>query len=121
MLVDISTTDSLWIIIYGDRGILGLTSLYASFLLPVFIFATRRYPPKFWFHPQVAPAAVLSVVIVLYMVDNTLNALLNPIFIVVSGGMTGLVVQVPKKSKSAKKLSSRSNKMLPKTSRNTSS
>ncbi len=121
VLVDISTTDSLWIIIYGTRGILGLTSLYTSFLLPVFIFATRLYPPKFWFHPQVAPAAVLSVVIVLYMLDNTLNAMFNPIFTLISGGMTGLVVQVPKKSKSVKKLSSRPNKIIPKTSRNTSS
>ncbi|MDJ0729720.1 MAG: O-antigen ligase family protein [Crocosphaera sp.] len=96
VLVDISTTDSLWIIVYGVRGIVGLVSLYASFLLPVFIFATRRYPPKFWFHPQVAPATVLSVVIVLYMLDNTLNAMFNPIFTLISGGITGLVVTVPK-------------------------
>ena len=100
---------------------MGLAALYASFFLPVFIFATQRYPPKFWFHPQVAPTAVLSIVIVLYMLDNTLNAMFNPVFTLICGGITGLVVTVPKKRASFKKLSRRSKKFLPKISRNVSS
>ncbi|MDJ0843661.1 O-antigen ligase family protein [Crocosphaera sp.] len=116
-LVDISTTDSLWIIIFGDRGMIGLAALYSSFLLPVFIFSTKRYPPKFWFHPQVAPAAVLCVVIVLYMLDNTLNAMFNPVFTVVSGGITGLVVRVPQQRQKIKKVA----RKLPKLSKNNGS
>ncbi|ACK67827.1 conserved hypothetical protein [Rippkaea orientalis PCC 8801] len=91
-LVDVSTTDSLWVIIYGVQGYIGLISLYASFLLPVWRFFTIGYSPRLWFHPQIAPAAVLSVVIVLYMLDNTLNAMFNPIFTVISGGIAGLVI-----------------------------
>ncbi|EAZ89981.1 O-antigen ligase family protein [Crocosphaera chwakensis] len=108
VLVDISVTDSLWIITYGRTGIVGLISLYAAFFIPVSIFALKRYPAKFWFHPQVAPTASLVVVITLYMLDNTLNAQFNPIFTLICGGITGLVIQVPKKHK---KLDSQAKKL----------
>lgn len=97
VLENISVTDSLWIITYGTTGMVGLISLYAAFFIPVCIFTLKRYPAKFWFHPQVAPTASLAVVITLYMLDNTLNAQFNPIFTLICGGITGLAVQVPNK------------------------
>ncbi|MDJ0662242.1 MAG: hypothetical protein QNJ42_22550 [Crocosphaera sp.] len=99
LLVNVSLSDSLWVITYGTTGLLGLVALYSAFLVPISIFAFTPYPPKYWFHPQIAPAKFLVVVITLYMLDNTLNAMFNPIFIVICGGITGLVVQVPKKRK----------------------
>ncbi|MDJ0662240.1 MAG: O-antigen ligase domain-containing protein [Crocosphaera sp.] len=99
ILVDISTTDSLWIITYGTTGLVGLIALYSAFFVPISIFALKRYPPKYWFHPQIAPTTSLVVVITLYMLDNTLNAAFNPIFVLICGGVTGLVIQVPKKQK----------------------
>ena len=112
VLVDTSKTDSLWIITYGTTGIVGLVSLYTTFFLPVLVFATKRYPPKFWFHPQVASAASLVVVITLYMLDNTLKAMIKPIFVLICGGVTGLVVQVPKKQKVLKKSPLKNQKIL---------
>ena len=105
-LVDISVTDSLWILAYGNTGLVGLISLYTAFFLPVLIFGLKRYPPKFWFHPQVAPTACLVVVITLYMLDNTLNALFNPIFVLICGGVTGLVAKVPQRRQSSKLIKS---------------
>ena len=104
-LVDISVTDSLWIITYGTQGLLGLVTLYATFFIPVLIFALKRYPPKYWFHPQIAPSAALVVVITLYMLDNTLNSMFNPIFVLICGGITGLAIQVPRKRKSVNLIS----------------
>ena len=97
-LVDISTTDSLWIIAFGLRGVVGLAALFATSLLPALCFG-MRYSARSWFNPKVAPAAVLSVVIVLYMVDCTLNDKPNPVFTLASGGIAGLVMREPERLK----------------------
>jgi len=61
--------------------------------MPVFLLL-RYYPARSWMHPQIAPAVVLCVLLGLYMVDNLLNAMINPIFMVASGGITGLLPKV---------------------------
>ncbi len=86
---DISITDGFWVIIMGQNGLLGLGAFTVVFLLPCFIFArvlakTNRDGPSL---NTVAPLALL---IVLYMIDNLLNAMINPIFTVVAGGLSGL-------------------------------
>jgi hypothetical protein len=87
---DVSVTDSLWIIAFGIRGAVGLYSLTMALLLPPLIFSFK-YPAKIWFHPQVASAAVLSVCVCLYMLDSVINNMYNPLFPLISGGLTGLV------------------------------
>ncbi len=90
---DISVTDGLWIITFGNHGLVGLISLTLAVLMPVFLLL-RYYPARHWTHPQLAPAVVLCVLLGLYMVDNLLNAMINPIFMVASGGITGLLPKV---------------------------
>ncbi len=97
--VDISVTDSLWVIAFGINGMVGLISVYGSFLLPAFVF-TVRYPARTWFHPKVAPAAMITAVIVLYGLDNCLNNQPNPVFTVASGAIAGLLT----KQQSARKI-----------------
>lgn len=87
-----SITDSLWIIAFGSNGVVGLSSLIASLLLPVCWFVLR-YPANYWSHRQVAPAAVLAVLLALYTLDCVLNAMVNPIFAIISGGLSGLVLE----------------------------
>ncbi len=92
-LVDNSITDSLWIIVFGLNGLVGLVSITASMLLPpasLFIF---RYRASYWFHPKVAPAAVLAVALTLYMLDCIINAMTNPVFALISGAIAGLVLK----------------------------
>lgn len=108
-LVDISVTDSLWILAFGPNGLVGLIALYSSLLLPVLIFSFR-YPASTWFNPKVAPAAALSVVICLYMLDCLLNAMPNPVFILACGGIAGLVLAKPEK---LRKRSDRTSKTRP--------
>ncbi len=98
-LVDISVTDSLWIIAFGINGFIGLIAVFGSSLLPVLSFFWLRYPARTWLNPRVAPAAVLAVIITLYMLDCTLNNQTNPIFTLASGGIAGLILQEPKKNK----------------------
>lgn len=99
---DVSVTDSLWIIAFGIRGLVGLYSLTASLLLPPILFTWTRYRAKLWFHPKVAPAAVLSVTMVLFMLDSLINNMYNPIFALISGGITGLTIKPAESLKKAK-------------------
>ena len=91
-IVDISVTDSLWIIAYGMNGFFGLFGIFGASLLPALTFALFRYPAKTWFRPEIAGAAVISVVIVLYVLDNLLNDQYNPVFTLASGALAGLVM-----------------------------
>ncbi len=89
---DVSVTDGLWIIVFGQYGLLGIAALTASVLLPV-ARLLRLYPARTWSTPEVAPAAALAVLLILYMIDNLLNAMINPIFMVAAGGLAGLEAQ----------------------------
>ncbi|WP_051261364.1 hypothetical protein [Desulfovibrio inopinatus] len=89
---DITVTDGLWIIIYGKYGLLGLYAMTASLLLPVFL-TLRRFPAKSWGTPRAAPSAVIAVLLTLYMVDNLLNAMINPMFILMAGALTSTALQ----------------------------
>ncbi|MEG4999260.1 O-antigen ligase domain-containing protein [Microcoleus sp. B4-D4] len=102
---DISVTDSLWIIAFGVHGVVGLASLFSSLLLPVVVFCLSKYPARTWAHPKVAPAAVLAVSLTMYVFDCVLNAMTNPIFAVIAGGLSGLVLKAPESLKNKKTMS----------------
>lgn len=87
---DISVTDSLWIIVFGVYGIVGLLSCFGTLLVPTFAFVWR-YPARMWSNPIVAPAAAMAVSVVLYAFDCVLNAMINPIFTLTAGGIVGVV------------------------------
>ncbi|MEG4005507.1 O-antigen ligase domain-containing protein [Microcoleus sp. Pol11C1] len=102
---DISVTDSLWIIAFGINGAVGLVSLFSSLLLPVIVFSVFKYPARTWSNPKVAPAAALGIALTMYVFDCVLNAMTNPIFALIAGGISGLVLKAPESLK-AKKTSS---------------
>lgn len=84
---DITITDSLWIIALGTNGLVGLGALTISILLPCVILM-RRYRTREWFNPKVVATATLAVLLTLYMIDNLLNAMINPIYMLAVGGIT---------------------------------
>lgn len=87
---DVSVTDSLWIITFNTNGVVGLVSQFSTLLLPPVLFLLLRYPARTWGKPEVAPAGALAVILVLYAYDCTLNAMISPVFTLLSGGMAGL-------------------------------
>ncbi|MDX2232530.1 MAG: O-antigen ligase domain-containing protein [Leptolyngbyaceae cyanobacterium bins.349] len=89
---DISVTDSLWIIAFGVNGVFGLVTMTAAILVPSIAFLLR-YPARLWKNPNIAPAAALTVCIILYMLDCVLNAMVNPIFMLAGGGLAGVAIQ----------------------------
>ncbi len=88
-LKNLVVADALWIITLSNRGVVGLFLLYLAMLLPIARFAWI-YPRQLWSHPAFAPAAVASVFVALWMVDNVSNNMFNPLFVVITGGIAGL-------------------------------
>jgi hypothetical protein len=84
----------MWILSFGVNGIVGLASVSGSLLIPVLCFSFR-YPTRLWFTPKVAPAAVLAVCTTLFMLDSVLNNMYNPVFALVSGGLSGIAANPP--------------------------
>jgi hypothetical protein len=87
---DISVTDGLWIIVFGTNGLVGLVSLGLVFLLPTFLF-WKRYNLLNWNIDSIAPMVGFSVLLPLYTIDCLMNAMLNPLYIVVAGGMLAVL------------------------------
>jgi hypothetical protein len=89
-LRDISVTDGLWVIALGNTGIVGLTCITMTLLLPV-MRGIRRYPLARWSEPAVAPVIAVLLLLAITCVDNLFNAMLNPLFFVGAGGLTTLL------------------------------
>jgi hypothetical protein len=85
---DVTVSDSLWIITFATTGAFGLVTLVTAVLLPA-----GRYlwynPPRRWQGSVDAPAVVLATVLILYMLDHLVNAMLNPVFMLAAGGLAG--------------------------------
>jgi hypothetical protein len=92
--------DSLWVITFGKYGLAGLIPMACMMLLPAFLLA-RRIPPNLWTHPKVAPTFALAVCVAVWMIDNTLNAMLNPIYVLIAGGLISLPKVVVRKRQPA--------------------
>jgi hypothetical protein len=81
--------DGFWVIALGKYGLLGLVSSYCVMLAPVFVFL-RRISVDHMFTSKFSGATVLCVVLAMYALDNLLNAMHNPIYIFVAGGLISL-------------------------------
>jgi hypothetical protein len=82
-------TDSLWIITLGQRGFLGLITVFTTMLLPIVLVARRAWAKRIA-HPMVAPTFALGIVLALYAVDNLVNAMVNPVYMLIAGGLCAL-------------------------------
>ncbi|OWK34160.1 hypothetical protein [Fimbriiglobus ruber] len=88
---DITVTDGLWIIAFGERGVYGLIAMTGTLLVPA-IRILVRFPARVWAAPAFGPAAALAVSLVLYAVDGLLNAMINPVFMLIAGGLNSLTL-----------------------------
>lgn len=80
--------DTLWAIIVGQRGLIGLVSLFTSMLLPPLLLIIRLYRQRI--RPrQSAAAFALATIVVLFLLDCFSNAMLNPFFVTAAGALAG--------------------------------
>ncbi len=88
---DISITDGQWVIAIGRYGLVGLISFTTALLMPVWL-TLKRFPIRHWSHPRVAPAAAMAMLLLIYMIDNLLNAMTNPVFMLAAGALAGQTI-----------------------------
>lgn len=86
---DISVTDGMWIITLGVSGLVGLVALALFQALPA-LALLRRFPSRFWGDPRIAAAAALAVAVLLWAVDNVLNAMVTPLPQLMAGAVIAL-------------------------------
>lgn len=81
-----SITDSFWIIVLGQRGLVGLISVSLVLLVPIWLLA-RHMPAVAWSYPENGPAASLSMALLGFTIDCLANAMISPIFFVIAGAL----------------------------------
>jgi hypothetical protein len=84
----LSTPDSLWVIALGDSGILGEVALL-SLLLPIAVLLVKLRGSR-WGDPALAGVGAAAIMMILYSYDNLLNNMINPLFLLGLGGLSGL-------------------------------
>ena len=87
--MDTVITDSLWILVFGKYGIVGLGSLLLCFFVPV-VALWRRCPPRLWASPGATLSWSLALVLTVYALDNLVNAMENPVYFLIAGALCGL-------------------------------
>lgn len=85
------TVDSLWILVFGKYGAFGLVSLLAIWLAPL-VALWRRAPPRRWPERAHVWAWTLALVLVSYELDNLVNAMSNPVYLLAAGGIAGFAL-----------------------------
>jgi hypothetical protein len=86
--------DGLWILTFGQLGLIGLGSLTLALLLPVLSFA-RRVPPALWSQKGTIAVGALALIPPLFLVDSLFNAMMNPLYLLVAGGLSRLTLPKP--------------------------
>ena len=87
---DISVTDSYWIIVFGETGVVGLIAFAGIIAVPVLAFL-HRYPPNRWRDVAVARAVPLAAILALYFVDCLVNDMKSPLYVLIAGSLISLV------------------------------
>lgn len=89
---DRSVTDGKWIIALGQTGLFGLCAWLATLMLPIQLFL-KAHSPRDWTNPEVAPAAVLTVILLLFLIDSIPNDMYMPMYGLIIGALNGLALQ----------------------------
>jgi hypothetical protein len=82
--------DALWVLTLANRGVIGLAALVLVFFVPVLALLRRRGTSAGC--RAFDPATGLAVVLVMHMADNLLNAMVSPVFWLMAGALTGMLL-----------------------------
>lgn len=79
--------DSLWIIILSAMGWYGLLSLLGMYMVPILL-TFRAAPPRIWREdPYAMIAGYCALLVSIVMLDNLVNAMINPVFLMLHGAL----------------------------------
>lgn len=109
--------DSFWIVTFGANGYYGLITVFAFYLLGPAVLLWK-IGAEDWGKAKYAPVTGMAVVSLLYAMDCLFNAMVNPIFIVMLGAVTGMAASMQHRaSKPARPATSAKQVAAPRTAR----
>ena len=82
----ITITDSMWVLLLGQFGLIGMGAYFLTLTVPVFMTAFRLEPSQLASRAA-APVLCLAVVLGIYAADKLLNGMPNPVFMFLAGGL----------------------------------
>ncbi len=85
--------DGLWIVQFGQFGLVGLLSFYLMLMAAPLAACFRFGRAQRWNFEDVAPLLGLSLFLLLYAIDTLLNGMENAVYPVALGGITSLLAQ----------------------------
>jgi hypothetical protein len=88
--VPVTVPDGLWIVVLGQNGLVGLSSMLATMMLPQWLYLKRFSPREWKENPLVALGLVAVVLLALYTIDGLINDMFSPLVMVLAGALTGL-------------------------------
>lgn len=88
---DITVTDGFWVITLGKYGVVGFTASFVALLAPVF-WLLFRHDARTLCSPEYAAASGVAAILCMYAMDCLPNAMLNPMFVMAAGALSGLLV-----------------------------
>ncbi|PLX48485.1 MAG: hypothetical protein C0613_10710 [Desulfobulbaceae bacterium] len=85
----IKMVDSLWIIVFSSKGFFGITTLVAGMLIGPWqvLRSTGRQYGRVREEGLTLQVVLLSFIVILFMIDTLVNAMVNPIYIMISGAL----------------------------------
>ena len=89
----IQMIDALWLIIFNTNGLFGITNWLATLLIgPWLIF---RYLNKNILNINFDSCylILLSLIVILFIVDSLVNSMINPVYIMISGSLSGYALR----------------------------
>jgi hypothetical protein len=92
---NLTSSDGMWVIVRGERGNFGLVVNTLVVMLPIVLFMLR-VPARQWASPMFAAPAALAILLLMWSIDNLFNAMMNPIYVMAAGGLSGLYVNFPR-------------------------
>lgn len=91
---DVSVVDSIWVLIFGKNGLVGLLGLMGFLCIGPATFLAR-VPERWWTRPDVAPALCFAVIATFFAIDCTLNAMISPVALMVIGALVSFKPAAP--------------------------
>jgi hypothetical protein len=92
---DITVTDGMWIIALGQTGVVGLAALLVTLTLPAAALLLR-FRARHWADPRLAAAAALAASLLLWAIDDLLNAMPSPLYPASAGALVSFILLAPR-------------------------
>jgi len=91
----ITTRDSLWLITFNNKGIVGLLSVYSSILLGPLLILNGKIRKNFS-EKLDAIHVLLSLVVISFAIDTLFNGMISPLYVMISGAIISSYISIRK-------------------------